>query len=156
MEFTNCTPTGVLPVPNGEGMFKMTFLVGYWELEGILADLGFSAKLFFFTIVFQKKSFRKKLWTIELFFFWVEMQTLGFDGFSWFSKSVSLMTLITGLWRLDISTFCFVFCNVTRKQKTTQAHCYHWYWPSWYCLYDFNAVASTSHGFPHFGPEPSL
>ena len=35
----------LLPESNAEGFFKMTYLEGYWELEGILADLGFSAKV---------------------------------------------------------------------------------------------------------------
>ena len=45
----------LLPESNPEGFFKMTYLEGYWELEGILADLGFSAKVHVWKIFVLKK-----------------------------------------------------------------------------------------------------
>ena len=40
-------PPGLLPDSNWEVNFKMTVLVGYWELEVTLAVLGFSAEVHF-------------------------------------------------------------------------------------------------------------
>ena len=54
----------LLPVPKGERNFKMTYLESYWELEGILPDLVFSAICHFFhQFLFQnfhsEKSYRR-------------------------------------------------------------------------------------------------
>ena len=37
----------LLPGSNSEGLFKCTVLQGYWELDKILADLGFSERVHF-------------------------------------------------------------------------------------------------------------
>ena len=54
----------LLHVPKGEGNFKMTYLEAQMELEGILADLAFSAKVIFFHQFLSKnidseKSYRR-------------------------------------------------------------------------------------------------
>ena len=41
-------PLVLLPVPKGKRNFKMTYLEAQMELEGILADLAFSARVIFF------------------------------------------------------------------------------------------------------------
>ena len=53
---TIISPNPVFPsllrVPNGEGNFKLTYLLQFLSVEAKIADLGFSAKWFFFLYFF--------------------------------------------------------------------------------------------------------
>ena len=50
----------LLPESNSEVHFKMTYLEGYWELEGILADLAFSARVHFLYQFLSKNIYSEK------------------------------------------------------------------------------------------------
>ena len=45
----------LLRVPNGEGKFKLTYLLAFLEIEAKIADLGFSSKRYFFPYFVLKK-----------------------------------------------------------------------------------------------------
>ena len=71
----------LLPVPKGKGKFKMTYLEAQMELEGILADLAFSAKVIFFH-QFLSKTFDSEKSYLDLKYFSFELRCITqiFEG----------------------------------------------------------------------------